>query len=63
MGAAEFANNPVKHDFYARTPLAREGTMPEIADLVEFLASDRASSIWGTDVLADGGLAGTLRGG
>ncbi|MEW2397264.1 SDR family oxidoreductase [Streptomyces sp. NPDC046862] len=63
MGAVEFSNSPVKHELYARTPLAREGTMLEIADAVEFLASDRASFISGTDVLVDGGLAGTLRGG
>ncbi|MEU9450532.1 SDR family oxidoreductase [Streptomyces sp. NPDC048277] len=63
MGAAEFSNSPVKRELYARTPLAREGTMLEIADLVEFLASDRASFISGTDVLADGGLYGTLRSG
>jgi len=28
----------------AKTPLAREGTMLEIADTIDFLASDRASS-------------------
>ena len=39
------------------TPLAREGTMIEIADAIEFLVSDRASFISGTDLLVDGGLA------
>ncbi|MGW5658027.1 SDR family oxidoreductase [Streptomyces humi] len=63
MGAIEFRNSPVKRELYARTPLEREGTMLEIADVVEFLASDRASFISGTDILVDGGLAGTLRSG
>jgi NAD(P)-dependent dehydrogenase (short-subunit alcohol dehydrogenase family) len=44
----------------ARTPLQREGTMLEIADAVEFLASDRASFISGIDLLVDGGLAAVL---
>ena len=35
-------------------------TMQEIANAVEFLVSDRASFISGTDLLVDGGLAGTL---
>lgn len=60
MGAFEFERSPRKREMYAQTPLAREGTMLEIADAVEFLASDRASFISGTDLLVDGGLAGTL---
>lgn len=60
MGALEFEHSPAKRELYAQTPLAREGTMLEIADAVEFLASDRASFISGTDLLVDGGLAGTL---
>lgn len=42
---------------YGRTPLRREGAMLEIADAIEFLASDRASFITGTDLLVDGGHA------
>lgn len=60
MGAREFANSPQKMKLYERTPLQREGTMLEIADAIEFLASDRASFISGTDLLVDGGLAGAL---
>jgi len=61
MGALEFERQPVKHDLLAKTPLQREGTMLEIANVVEFLASDRASFISGTDILVDGGLVGTLQ--
>jgi NAD(P)-dependent dehydrogenase (short-subunit alcohol dehydrogenase family) len=57
QGAREFANSPTKIKLYERTPLRREGTMLEIADAIEFLASDRASFISGTDLLVDGGLA------
>jgi len=61
MGALEFQNQPMKYDLLAATPLQREGTMLEIANVVEFLASDRASFISGTDILVDGGLVGTLQ--
>ena len=60
QGALEFEKSPGKQAMYERTPLAREGTMLEIADAVEFLASERASFISGTDLLVDGGLAGVL---
>lgn len=39
----------------ARMPLGRFGTTQEIADLVAFLASDKASYITGTVVTSDGG--------
>ena len=61
MGALEFERQPIKYDLLAKTPLAREGTMLEVADAVEFLASDRASFISGTDLLVDGGIAAALR--
>ncbi len=60
MGLAEFERSPGKHQLLARTPLQREGTMLEMADAVEFLASDRASFISGIDLLVDGGLAAAL---
>ena len=61
MGALEFERTPMKHELLARTPLQREGTMLEIADVVEFLTSDRASYITGTDLMVDGGLTAVLR--
>ncbi len=62
QGALEFEKSEGKRAMYDRSPLAREGTMQEIADAVEFLASAQASFISGTDLLVDGGLAGTLGG-
>ena len=61
MGALEFERQPMKYDLLAKTPIQREGTMPEIADAVEFLCSERASFITGTDLLVDGGIAAALR--
>jgi NAD(P)-dependent dehydrogenase (short-subunit alcohol dehydrogenase family) len=60
MGALEFERQPVKYDLLAKTPIRREGTMLEIADTIEFLASDRASFISGIDLLVDGGLTAAL---
>lgn len=61
MGALEFERQPMKYDLLSATPLQREGTMVEIAGVVEFLASERASFITGTDILVDGGLVAALR--
>ncbi len=61
MGAKEFAANEHKRKMFEASPLKREGTMLEIADAVEFLASDKASFISGTDLLVDGGLTGALQ--
>lgn len=61
MGAKEFAANEHKRRMFEASPLRREGTMLEIADAVEFLASDRASFISGTDLLVDGGLTAALQ--
>jgi len=58
MGALEFSTGTreIKLGLLAKTPLGREGTMIETADAIEFLASDRASFITGTDLLVDGGV-------
>jgi NAD(P)-dependent dehydrogenase (short-subunit alcohol dehydrogenase family) len=60
QGALEFEKSAGKRAMYETTPLAREGTMLEIADAVDFLSSDRASFISGTDLRVDGGLGGAL---
>ena len=60
MGALEFEKHPMKYDMLAATPLAREGTMLEVAATLDFLASGDASFLSGIDILLDGGmLAGT----
>ncbi len=61
MGAREFANSPGKWDLLNKTPLQRQGSLQEIADALEFLVSDRASFITGTDLLVDGGIAAAVR--
>jgi NAD(P)-dependent dehydrogenase (short-subunit alcohol dehydrogenase family) len=61
MGALEFEKSPGKRAMYEKSPLRRECTMIEIADVAEFLVSPRASFISGTDILVDGGLNGALR--
>jgi NAD(P)-dependent dehydrogenase (short-subunit alcohol dehydrogenase family)/acyl dehydratase len=64
QGARELAGPAaeVKRSRMKALALAREGTMVEMADAIEFLASDRASYITGTDVLVDGGIvAGNKR--
>lgn len=57
MGDLEFKGSPQKQGLLDRTPLGRQGTLDEICDALEFLASDRASFISGTDLLVDGGVA------
>jgi NAD(P)-dependent dehydrogenase (short-subunit alcohol dehydrogenase family) len=61
MGEREFVADQRKAQLLARIPLGRQGTMAEVADAVEFLCSDRASYINGTDLLMDGGVAAALR--
>jgi NAD(P)-dependent dehydrogenase (short-subunit alcohol dehydrogenase family) len=63
MGALEFAggSREIKLNLLQNSPLGREGTMVETADAIEFLASDRASFITGTDLLVDGGVAAATR--
>ena len=61
MGAMEFQHQPVKLTLLRQTPIPRESTMLEIADIVDFLVSDKAAFITGTDLLVDGGILATLQ--
>ena len=61
MGALEFRENPGKRALFALSPLARQGSMLEIMDALEFLCSERASFITGTDLLVDGGLVAAVK--
>jgi 3-oxoacyl-[acyl-carrier protein] reductase len=47
-------------DLIARIPLARVGSPREVADVVCFLASDRAAYVTGTVIPVDGGLGRSL---
>lgn len=60
MGARGFAAHPSKQGLRDVTPLHREGTMVEIAEVIDFLVSDRASFVSGIDLRVDGGLAAAL---
>jgi NAD(P)-dependent dehydrogenase (short-subunit alcohol dehydrogenase family) len=60
MGALELEARPAKRRLLDQSPLRREGTMLEIADAIEFLVSDKASFISGTDLLVDGGVAAAI---
>jgi NAD(P)-dependent dehydrogenase (short-subunit alcohol dehydrogenase family) len=55
MGIESYKHSPRKYDLLAKIPLQREGNMLEIANAVDFLLSDRASYVTGTDLLVDGG--------
>ncbi len=62
MGAVEDSNSrESKTAIRSKLPLLRDGSMADIADAVEFLASQRASYITGTDLLIDGGLSAAMR--
>ncbi|AWE07114.1 short-chain dehydrogenase [Lysinibacillus sp. 2017] len=55
MGRAEKQQSQQMAVLLAHTPLRREGDADEIAKVVEFLLSDAASYVTGTDILVDGG--------
>lgn len=62
MGRTEAAGNPGAAAVAAATPLGRWGTALDIADAVDFLTSDRATFISGTDLRVDGAAVPALRG-
>jgi NAD(P)-dependent dehydrogenase (short-subunit alcohol dehydrogenase family) len=61
QGEAEFKNSPNKFTYLEKCPLQRQGTLQEVAEVVEFLLSERAAYVNGIDLLVDGGLSSALR--
>ena len=55
MGKAEIAGSPGAQQLLDATPVGRAGTAMDIALAAQFLCSDAASFISGTDLLVDGG--------
>jgi meso-butanediol dehydrogenase/(S,S)-butanediol dehydrogenase/diacetyl reductase len=53
---ADRMNSKTVDAFLSVIPLARAGTSKEIAEVICFLASDRASYITGQNIIADGGV-------
>src|SRR5690606_16372656 len=60
-GNRGFQNQPVRFDPLAHTRLQRQGNSHELADGVQFLASDRASFTSRIGLLVDGGIHAALR--
>ena len=56
QGMREFRQSSSKHQLLSQCPLQRQGNMHEVADVVEFLVSSRATYLNGIDLLVDGGL-------
>lgn len=53
----DFTKDEVRQKVAAGTPLRREGSAEEVADLVAYIASDEASFITGNNLDINGGLA------
>lgn len=62
MARRELEAQPMMRLILDHTPLRRLGRAEEVAALVDFLVSDAASFVTGTDVLIDGGALEGLRG-
>ncbi len=60
MSKQEFEKHPQMNALVQMTPLRRTGQPDEIAAAAEFLLSDGASFITGTDLLVDGGVVGQV---
>jgi NAD(P)-dependent dehydrogenase (short-subunit alcohol dehydrogenase family) len=56
MSLNEEDRNPVMKNIAARSPIGRRGRPEEVANLVSFITSDKASYMTGCDILVDGGV-------
>ena len=60
MGRQEFEGQPAMQLLDSMAPLGRSGHADEIAAVIDFLLSDQASFVTGTDVLVDGGVCAAV---
>jgi NAD(P)-dependent dehydrogenase (short-subunit alcohol dehydrogenase family) len=60
MNRLDEARHPIMADIIKSGPLGRRGRPEEVANVVEFLTSDKASFMTGSDVLVDGGMVATI---
>ena len=60
MNRLDESRHPIMADIIKESPLGRRGRPEEVAAVVEFLTSDKASFMTGSDVLVDGGMVATI---
>ena len=60
MNRLDEERHPIMADIIKTSPLGRRGRPEEVANVVEFLTSDRASFMTGSDVLVDGGMVAII---
>jgi NAD(P)-dependent dehydrogenase (short-subunit alcohol dehydrogenase family) len=60
MNRSDEERHPIMAEIIASSPLGRRGRPEEVANVVEFLTSDKASFMTGSDVLVDGGMVAVI---
>ncbi len=60
MSAPIYADPATRHARESKIPLGRLGTATDIADVVLYLASERAAYVHGQNIVVDGGVTGSV---
>lgn len=60
MNRLDETHHPIMADIIKASPLGRRGKPAEVAAVADFLTSDKASFMTGSDVLVDGGMVATI---